>query len=153
MMQLVRDITSVLGLITASASVAALVSKRLRTWLSGLVVRYSGAEEKENTIAEVKAMLEKHIAEDKTFRDQVTEVDNVMTEFVITQCRTTIKDKFYQYEHDKILPLYEKKTLMNIKNLYIDRLHCNSFASLLLDEMDTWEVDYDKTHFGECDES
>lgn len=153
MMQLVRDITSVLGLITAGASVAALVSKRLRTWLSGLVVRYSGAEEKENTIAEVKAMLEKHIAEDKTFRDQVTEVDNVMTEFVITQCRTTIKDKFYQYEHNKILPLYEKKTLMNIKNLYIDRLHCNSFASLLLDEMDTWEVDYDKTHFGECDES
>lgn len=150
MMQLVRDITSVLGLITAGASVAALVSKRLRTWLSGLVVRYSGAEEKENTIAEVKAMLEKHIAEDKTFRDQVTEVDNVMTEFVITQCRTTIKDKFYQYEHDKILPLYEKKTLMNIKNLYIDRLHCNSFASLLLDEMETWEIDYDKTHSVEC---
>ncbi len=152
MMQFVRDVTSVLGLITASASVAALISKRIRTWLSGLVVRYSGAEEKENTIAEVKVMLEKHIEEDKAFKDQVTEVDNMMTEFVITQCRAMIKDKFYQYEHDKVLPLYEKKTLMNIKDLYIIRLHCNSFASLLLDEMDTWEVDYDKTHYRECDE-
>ena len=153
MMQLVRDITSVLGLITAGASVAALVSKRIRTWISGLVVRYSGAEEKENTIAEVKTMLEKHIEEDKTFKDQVTEVDNVMTEFVITQCRAMIKDKFYQYEHCRVLPLYEKKTLMNIKDLYIDRLHCNSFASLLLDEMGTWDVDYDKTHSGECEDS
>ena len=152
MMQLVKDVTSVLGLITAGASVAALISKRLRSWVSGLVVRYSGAEEKENTIAEVKAMLEKHIEEEKTFKDQVTECDNMMTEFVITQCRAMIKDKFYQYEHGRVLPLYEKKTLMNIKDLYIDRLHCNSFASLLLDEMDTWEVDYDKTHYGECSE-
>jgi hypothetical protein len=152
MMQLVKDVTSVLGLITAGASVAALISKRLRSWVSGLVVRYSGAEEKENTIAEVKAMLERHIEEEKTFKDQVTECDNMMTEFVITQCRAMIKDKFYQYEHGRVLPLYEKKTLMNIKDLYIDRLHCNSFASLLLDEMDTWEVDYDKTHYGECSE-
>lgn len=151
-MQLVKDVTSVLGLITAGASVAALISKRLRSWVSGLVVRYSGAEEKENTIAEVKAMLERHIEEEKTFKDQVTECDNMMTEFVITQCRAMIKDKFYQYEHGRVLPLYEKKTLMNIKDLYIDRLHCNSFASLLLDEMDTWEVDYDKTHYGECSE-
>ena len=151
-MQLVKDVTSVLGLITAGASVAALISKRLRSWVSGLVVRYSGAEEKENTIAEVKAMLERHIEEEKTFKDQVTECDNMMTEFVITQCRAMIKDKFYQYEHGRVLPLYEKKTLMNIKDLYIDRLHCNSFASLLLDEMETWEVDYDKTHYGECSE-
>lgn len=138
-------------MVTAAASVVALVSKRVRTWAKGIIIKYSGAEEKENTIAEVKAMLEKHIEEEKTFKDQVTECDNMMTEFVITQCRAMIKDKFYQYQHERVLPLYEKKTLMNIKDLYIDRLHCNSFASLLLDEMATWEVDYDKTHSGECD--
>lgn len=152
MIELIKDISAVLGMITAAASVVALVSKRVRQWLKTIVVKYSGAEEKENTIAEVKTMLEQHIAEEKDFKNQVTEVDNVMTEFVITQCRAMIKDKFYQYERDRVLPLYEKKTLMNIKDLYIKRLHCNSFASLLLDEMDTWEVNYDKTHYGECDE-
>lgn len=152
MIELIKDISAVLGMITAAASVVALVSKRVRQWIKTIVVKYSGAEEKENTIAEVKTMLEQHIAEEKDFKNQVTEVDNVMTEFVITQCRAMIKDKFYQYERDRVLPLYEKKTLMNIKDLYIKRLHCNSFASLLLDEMDTWEVNYDKTHYGECDE-
>lgn len=152
MIELIKDISAVLGMITAAASVVALVSKRVRQWIKTIVVKYSGAEEKENTIAEVKTMLEQHIAEEKDFKNQVTEVDNVMTEFVITQCRAMIKDKFYQYERDRVLPLYEKKTLMNIKDLYINRLHCNSFASLLLDEMDTWEVNYDKTHYGECDE-
>lgn len=133
-------------MITASVSMIALVSKRVRTWVKSIVIKYSGAEEKENTIAEVKSMLEKHIEEEKAFKDQATECDNMMTEFVIAQCRAMIKDKFYQYEHARCLPLYEKKTLMTIKDLYINRMHCNSFASLLLDEMDTWEIDYDKTH-------
>lgn len=152
-MQLVKDISAVLGMITAFASVIALVSKRVRTWVKQIIVKYSGAEERENTTKEVKEMLEKHVKEDEIFRDDVTAVNNIMMEFVISQCRTLIKDKFYQYEHCKVLPLYEKKTLMNIKELYIDRLHCNSFASLLLSEMETWEVDYEKTHFGECDEN
>lgn len=152
MIQLVKDISAVLGMITAGASVVALASKRVRTWFKQLIVKYSGAEERENTTLEVKNMLEKHVKEDKVFRDDVTAVNNIVMEFVISQCRSIIKDKFYQYEHSKVLPLYEKKTLMNIKELYIDRLHCNSFASLLLDEMNTWEVDYDQTHLGEVDE-
>lgn len=152
MMQIVKDVSAALGMVTALAAVITAVSKRVRTWVKNLIVKYSGAEERENTTREVKNMLEQHVMEDKIFRDDVTVANNIMMEFVISQCRSLIKDKFYQYEHCKVLPLYEKKTLMNIKELYIDRLHCNSFASLLLSEMETWEVDYEKTHFGECDE-
>lgn len=152
MMQIVKDVSAALGMVTALAAVITAVSKRVRTWVKNLIVKYSGAEERENTTREVKNMLEQHVMEDKIFRDDVTVANNIMMEFVISQCRSLIKDKFYQYEHSKVLPLYEKKTLMNIKELYIDRLHCNSFASLLLDEMNTWEVDYDQTHLGEVDE-
>lgn len=152
MLQLVKDISAVIGMLTAAAALITAVSTRVRTWVKNIIVKYSGAEERENTTKEVKTMLEKHVQEDKVFRDDVTAVNNIVMEFVISQCRSIIKDKFYQYEHCKVLPLYEKKTLMNIKELYIDRLHCNSFASLLLSEMETWEVDYEKTHFGECDE-
>ena len=41
---------------------------------------------------------------------------------------------------------------MNIEELYIDKLHCNSFAKYLLGEMRDWEVDYDSTHAEEVEE-
>jgi hypothetical protein len=48
-----------------------------------------------------------------------------------------------------VLPLYEKKTLIMIEDLYINRLKGNSFAELLLDEMRDWEIDYSRYHPGE----
>lgn len=44
------------------------------------------------------------------------------------------------------MPLHEKKTLMCVEDLYINKTHGNSFAKLLLDEMATWEVDYESAH-------
>jgi len=70
-------------------------------------------------------------------------MNEINIEFTKAQCRNIIKTIFYTYYDTKVLPLYEKKTLMSVSDLYVGRMNCNSYASLLLDEMSKWEVDYD----------
>ena len=85
-------------------------------------------------------------AEREVFKDSVAATNDIMMEFTRTQCRTIIKNIFYKYNETKILPLYEKKTLMCVEDLYINKTKGNSFARLLLDEMATWTVDYESSH-------
>lgn len=146
MMQLVTNIAAVLGLITSAAAVIVLVSKNARGIMKKVVVKYSHADESSEDIKDIKKMLEKHIKEDEDFREETRKSNEIMLEFTKTTCRNNIKNIFYKYEDTKVLPLYEKKNLMSIKELYIDKMHCNSFAKLLLEEMDDWEIDYDKSH-------
>ena len=97
-------------------------------------------------------MLIKHIQEDNEFKEETRISNEIALEFTKTECRNIIKNIFYKYKDTETLPLYEKKTLMNIRELYIDRLHCNSFAKYLLDVMKDWQVDYEQTHAGEVEE-
>jgi len=154
-MEVVKDIAAVLGVILSAASILALVSKTARASIAKVFRKYGEADKVEaNTdmIAEIKTLLEKHIEEDKGFKESIVENNEINLEFTRTQCRNIIKNIFYRYNDAKVLPLYEKKTLMNIEELYVKRLHGNSFASLLLDEMREWEVDYETTHAGEQDD-
>lgn len=140
-MEFLKDVSSVLGVILSAASVAALVSKNVRAALARLVGHYGRVSETTESINELKQMFEKHLAEDKAFKEQAQEMNDILVAFVTTQCRDTIKNTFYKYNDTKTLPLYEKKTLMNISELYIGKLHKNSYASMLLREMEKWEVD------------
>ncbi|MDR3150003.1 MAG: hypothetical protein LBT88_08370 [Oscillospiraceae bacterium] len=72
------------------------------------------------------------------FGRRMAEMSDITTEFIKAQCRDIVKNIFYRYNDTKILPLYEKKTLMNISELYVGKLGGNSYAGLLLDEMDAW---------------
>jgi len=154
-MEVVKDVAAILGVILSAASIFALISKTARASIAKVFRKYGNADKVEankDTIAEIKALLEKHIEEDKGFKESIVENNEINLEFTRTQCRNIIKNIFYRYNDAKVLPLYEKKTLMNIEELYVKRLHGNSFASLLLDEMREWEVDYETTHAGEQDD-
>ena len=145
-MEVVKNVAAVLGIILSSASVIALVSKSARTALTKLVRKYGNAEEAETTIGEIKALLERHIADDDKFKSGFQAQSEINLEFTKAQCRNLIKNIFYRYEEVRVLPLYEKKTLIMIEDLYINRLKGNSFAELLLDEMRDWEIDYNNCH-------
>ena len=151
-MQWVTNIATVLGLITSAVAVIALISKNARECIKKIVRKYSHADESSEDIKEIKEMLIKHIQEDSKFREETRQSNAIALEFTKTSCRNLIKNIFYKYKETEVLPLYEKKTLMNIEELYIDKLHCNSFAKYLLGEMRDWEVDYDSTHAEEVEE-
>jgi hypothetical protein len=125
----------------------------VRASLTKVVRKYGNAETTETAIGRVEALLEKYIAElskyvveNDKFKEILTNKIEIHLEFTRAQCKNIIKNIFYRYEHSRKLPLYEKKTLMTIRELYINRLGGNSYASLLLEEMDKWEIDYDKEH-------
>lgn len=136
-----KDVSAVLGVVLSTASVAAIVSKRVRVVLAHLIGHYSHTSETTASINELKSMFRQHLDEDKAFKKQAQDINDILVSFVTTQCRDTIKNIFYKYNDEKVLPLYEKKTLMNISELYIGKLHKNSYASMLLKEMEKWDVD------------
>jgi len=146
MMEVIKDVAAVLGVILSFASVITLLSKNARTALTKLIRKYGNAEEAETTIGEIKALLERHITDDERFKAELKTQSEINLEFTKTQCRSLIKNTFYRYEDSRVLPLYEKKTLILIEDLYINRLKGNSFAEFLLDEMRDWEIDYNNCH-------
>jgi len=156
MMEVIKDIAAVIGGILSAVSLIILLSKPARKFAANIFVRifkkYGDIEPVHDEIAEIKKMLEKHIDDEKEFKESVIAVNEINIEFMRTTCRNIIKNTFYKYKDTKILPLYEKKTLMIIEPLYIEKLNGNSFAALLLKEMADWEVDYDGSHPNEYDD-
>jgi len=148
-MEVVKNIAAVIGVVLSAASLIALLSKTFRSAISKLFKKYGKSDEVSDSIAQIKSMLERHIKDEAEFKDNVVQMNEINIEFTKTQCRNIIKTIFYKYNDTKVLPLYEKKTLMNVEDLYINKLHGNSFAALLLEEMSHWEIDYDSSHPGE----
>lgn len=151
-MEVVKDIAAIIGVILSAASVIALISKTSRNTILKLFKKYGKADEVSNSITEIKAMLRQHIDDENEFKENIAKMNDINIEFTKTQCRNIIKTIFYKYNDTKRLPLYEKKTLMNVEELYIKTLHGNSFAALLLEEMSHWEIDYESSHPGEIDD-
>lgn len=145
----VKNIAAVIGCIMSAAALMTLVSKRVRTVLSGIIHKYSETDTLMEDLAEIKQMLVDHIREDDAFREEVRENNNIALEFTKTRCRALVKDMFYKYRDTKVLPIYERKALMNIEKLYIEKLNCNSYAALLIREMNEWDIDYDSVQPGD----
>ena len=148
-MEVVKNIAAVIGVVLSAASLIALLSKTFRSAISKLFKKYGKSDEVSDSIAQIKSMLERHIQDEAEFKEGVTQMNEINIEFTKTQCRNIIKTIFYKYNDTQVLPLYEKKTLMNVEDLYINKLHGNSFAALLLEEMSHWKIDYETSHPGE----
>ena len=145
-MEVVKNAAAILGAILSAASVITLVSKTVRRSIANFFRRYGKADEFSGDIAEIKKLLERHMEGDNKFKENVSATNDIMVEFMRTQCRTIIKSIFYKYNETKVLPLYEKKTLMSVEDLYVNKLRGNSFAMLMLDEMSHWTIDYESSH-------
>lgn len=145
-MEVVKNVAAILGAILSAASVITLVSKTVRLSIANFFRKYGKTDVVSDDIAEIKKLLERHMDEDKEFKKAVSATNDIMAEFMRTQCRTIIKNIFYKYDDTKVLPLYEKKTLMSVEDLYVNKLHGNSFAMLMLDEMSHWTIDYESSH-------
>lgn len=57
-------------------------------------------------------------------------------------CRGEIKNMFYRYMDNKTLPYYEKMHMLQIEDIYVNKLQNNHYTKGLIEEMKTWSVDY-----------
>lgn len=152
-MEVIKDIAAIIGVILSAASLITLLSKTVRTAIANMFKKYSHDDEVTQKINEIKTMLETHIREEQECKNNCMEANAISMEFIKTQCRNIIKTIFYRYNDTKVLPLYEKKTLLNVEDLYVRRLGGNSFAALLIEEMSHWDIDYGDMHPSEEDEN
>ena len=128
-------------MILSAAALASLVSKSFREVLSKLFGKYGKTDEVSKELADMKNLCESN----KKMLEEIQANNAISVEFEKMMCRTIIKDTFYKYKDARALPLYEKKTLVYVKDLYVNKRHGNSYASLLLDIMDDWDVDCETT--------
>ena len=150
-MGVVKDIAAVIGLILSASALLGLLSKNVRNGILRTFSKYGKTDKFQESIEQIKMMLEQHIEDEKAFKEHVAEANEISVEFMKTQCRNAIKSMFYKYKDERVLPLYEKKALMNIEELYINTLDGNSYAKHLIDVMNEWEVDYDASFPAEDD--
>ena len=144
-MEIVKNVAAILGAILSLASVITLFCRPIKAWLGQYLSKYQKEQadndrnqQKQDTLARL----------DKSIKD-IKEANDITVDYTREQIRGLIKEMFYEYYDEKVLPLYEHKWLLKLEDLYIRRLHGNSFAAELIAEMKKWPVDYSKVREGE----
>lgn len=148
--ELIKNAAVVLGFIISATSVITLCTKGGRKLIGNIFSKYTT---KQNTeIEELKDAIVELKNEVSSLRQEATtlkENSEITIEFTKQQCRNTIKEIFYKYCDTEILPLYEYKTLIATEDIYVGKLHGNSYAQEMLKIMFKWKIDYTKSHVEE----
>ncbi len=140
-MEIVKNVAAILGVILSVASVITLCSKPIKAYMARALAKYK-KEQDDETIHETLLRLESKL-------DSIKSDNDITVDFTREQIRGIIKDMFYTYYADKSLPLYEYKWLLKLEDLYVNRLHSNSFIKELIEEMKKWPIDYEKIRMDE----
>ena len=143
LLEIVKDISSALGLILSASSVVALMSKRAKSAIGNFFKKYGNDDD----ISEIKKALQ----EVKTDLKTIHEANAITVDFTREQCRNMITSMFYRYCDTEKLPLYEYKLLLLLEDFYVKRLHGNTFIVGITKKMKTWEIDYSKAHIEDGD--
>lgn len=144
LLEIIKNISSALGLILSVSSVIALMSKRAKIAIGNFFKKYGNDDD----ISEIKKALQ----EVKTDLKTIHEANAITVDFTREQCRNMITSMFYRYCDTEKLPLYEYKLLLLLEDFYVKRLHGNTFIVGIIKKMKTWEIDYSKAHIedGDC---
>ncbi|MPM04291.1 hypothetical protein SDC9_50567 [bioreactor metagenome] len=142
MIETVKNIAAIIGCILSVLTLLGIIAKPLRVSLIGYIKSQAGKSETDRQLIEIHTMLQHHIDDDKVFKQRMEDSMSITLDFTEKQCRNLIKDKFYKYRSERKLPLYEKKTLLDIEDLYINRMHKNHWCQTLINEMNAWPIDY-----------
>lgn len=138
-METIKNIAAVLGMILSLSAVITLCCKPIKIYLANSLAKYK-KEKDDKSIHDTLLRLERKI-------DLIKSDNDITVDFTREQIRGIIKDMFFKYYDDKILPLYEHKWLLKLEDLYVNRLGSNSFIKELINEMKLWTIDYSKTRY------
>lgn len=140
--ELVKDVAAVLGVILSLASVIALCTKGGRK-IVYLIIRKHTQElhdvnvQQDESIEEIKESLK---AVNQRL-DELSASHDAICQVLKNQCREAIKNIYYRYKNEAVIPLYERKTADEAYNLYSNIFHGNSWAETLHNEIVQWKID------------
>ena len=130
-METVKNIAAILGAILSLAAVITLCCKPIKLYIASALKKYQSEQDdkiKQNTLKATLKRIENKL--------------DATVAYTTEACRGEIKNMFYKYIDNKTLPYYEKMHMLQIEDIYVNRLQKNHYTKGLIEEMKTWSVDY-----------
>ena len=130
-MEIVKNIAAILGAILSLAAVITLCCKPIKLYIANALKKYQSEQDdkiKQNTLKATLKRIENKL--------------DATVAYTTEACRGEIKNMFYRYIENKTLPYYEKMHMLQIEDIYVNKLQKNHYTKGLIDEMKTWSVDY-----------
>ena len=130
-METVKNIAAILGAIISLAAVITLCCKPIKAYIARALKKYQSEQDDKVQQNTLKATLKR--IENKL---------DATVAYTTEACRGEIKNMFYKYIDNKTLPYYEKMHMLQIEDIYVNKLQKNHYTKGLIEEMKTWSVDY-----------
>ena len=130
-METVKNIAAILGAILSLSAVITLCCKPIKLYIANALKKYQSEQDdkiKQNTIKATLKRIENKL--------------DATVAYTTEACRSEIKNMFYRYIDNKTLPYYEKMHMLQIEDIYVNKLQKNHYTKGLIEEMKTWSVDY-----------
>ena len=130
-METVKNIAAILGAILSLSAVITLCCKPIKLYIANALKKYQSEQDdkiKQNTIKATLKRIENKL--------------DATVAYTTEACRGEIKNMFYRYMDNKTLPYYEKMHMLQIEDIYVNKLQKNHYTKGLIEEMKTWSVDY-----------
>ena len=130
-METVKNIAAILGAILSLAAVITLCCKPIKLYIASALKKYQSEQDdkiKQNTLKATLKRIENKL--------------DATVAYTTEACRGEIKNMFYKYIDNKTLPYYEKMHMLQIEDIYVNKLQKNHYTKGLIEEMKTWSVDY-----------
>ena len=130
-METVKNIAAILGAILSLSAVITLCCKPIKLYIANALKKYQSEQDdkiKQNTLKATLKRIENKL--------------DATVAYTTEACRGEIKNMFYKYIGNKTLPYYEKMHMIQIEDIYVNKLQKNHYTKGLIEEMKTWSVDY-----------
>ena len=130
-METVKNIAAILGAILSLSAVITLCCKPIKLYIANALKKYQSEQDdkvKQNTLKATLKRIESKL--------------DATVAYTTEECRGEIKNMFYRYMENKTLPYYEKMHMLQIEDIYVNKLQKNHYTKGLIEEMKTWSVDY-----------
>ena len=130
-METVKNIAAILGAILSLSAVITLCCKPIKLYIANALKKYQSEQDdkiKQNTLKATLKRIENKL--------------DATVAYTTEACRGEIKNMFYKYIDNKTLPYYEKMHMLQIEDIYVNKLQKNHYTKGLIEEMKTWSVDY-----------
>lgn len=130
-METVKNIAAILGAILSLSAVITLCCKPIKLCIANALKKYQSEQDdkiKQNTLKATLKRIENKL--------------DATVAYTTEACRGEIKNMFYKYIDNKTLPYYEKMHMLQIEDIYVNKLQKNHYTKGLIEEMKTWSIDY-----------
>lgn len=130
-METIKNIAAILGAILSLSAVITLCCKPIKAYIAKALDKYIHEQDdkvKQNTLKATLKRIENKL--------------DATVAYTTEACRGEIKNMFYRYMDIKTLPYYEKMHMLQIEDIYVNKLQKNHYTKGLIEEMKTWSVDY-----------